>query len=82
MWKKNEIIVKNEKAKNGPILKIQVAICNKINFFIGGSICKELSKFGYFNKLLLILNRVKKVQNLNICDGKLIKNEMLIRHNN
>ena len=50
--------------------------------FNGGQICKEISKFGYFNSLHIILNRVKKLQNLqklNICDGKLITNEMLIK---
>ena len=32
-----------------------------------------MSKFSYFNNLQIILDSVKKVQKLNICDGKLIK---------
>ena len=49
--------------------------------FNGGQFCREKSKFGFFNNLQIILNRVKKSQNLqllNIWDGKLIKNEMFI----
>ena len=66
-------------AKNGPILKIQVAICIEIKIF------REKSNFGYINKWKIILKRVwnyKKMQNLNIFDGKLMKNEMTIKNNN
>ena len=33
----------------------------------------------FFNNWQIIRKRVGKLQKLNICDGKLIKNEMLIK---
>ena len=43
---------------------------------------REISKFGYFNNLknntkYVEQKKIQKLQKLNICDGKVIKNEML-----
>ena len=35
--------------------------------------CREIYKFNYFNKLQILLKRVKKVQKLNIWDGEVIR---------
>ena len=50
---------------------------------MGGQFCRKNLKFGDFNILQKILNRdkIKKLLNLYICDGKLFKNEMLIKNN-
>ena len=59
--------------------KLQFALKQSFNW---GQFWREISKFAYFNSLQIILNIVKKFQKLNICDGKLIKNEMLIKNKN
>ena len=51
----------NKKAKNVPIIKIQAVICIKMKFN-GVHFRREISKFGYFNNLKIILMRVKKLQ--------------------
>ena len=44
--------------------------------------CREMSKFGHFNNLQIhksLKKRVKKLQKLSMSNGKLIKNEMLLK---
>ena len=51
----------------------------KFLFALKYKISRGISKFGYFNNLQKILIRVIKFQKQNICDGNLMKNEMLIK---
>ena len=58
MWKKNDIKVKIKKPKMVQFKKFKLIFAPKPNYN-GAQFCSEISKFGYFNNLQIILNRVK-----------------------
>ena len=52
---------------------------------MGDQLFIEILKFGYINNFQIIVKRVKKLQNLrkiNICNGKLIKNYIIVKKYN
>ena len=65
-------VKKIRKVKNGQIFKMKLLFAIKLNFY-GSQFYWDISNFGYFNNFQIILKQIRKLQKLNICDGKLIK---------